>query len=723
MLKAYYTTVEYLKNNTGKLTSEQKGTAMSMVGTKTHPLQPIHVDWTQINLDKFFNGPIGYSPHEFEGGIRNKKNYLRTNFVLIDIDNGMPADDFIKVLEGHPFHPQYYINFSANSQPEYEKYHVIMPLDAPIDGISQHRLLADWLLQDFGQHKPDLSVINDCARGVLRGNAAFPSRMGGTSPLPTKIILDSQRQQKTIEHLQKQGSVIDGKVMYVSLQDEVQLDGPEGDWALLSDLDPKDKPRILCHVCGHRQDLRQGTAQNAVYMLNQHNVPFIFCSSCQSRGWGIGGKGVYNLEPDEARSYVEGENDFRIYRDVRDNKFKMIRHDVVFGGRIISTITWDGIHNWYGELGVDAPNTFPNMDFVMDFGCDDLVDEKKHVVNLYQAPAVLKAETKEQLYDIPFFTGHLIRHITGDDPECMDRFLDWLAYIVQNRRKLCTTWLLQGTQGTGKGLFFNHVLAPLFGKTYCMMQDMKSILSNFNGNLEDKVFIGLDEVQADFTDIDRNVIEARIKHWLGEEHIRIERKGVDARMARTCTNFLFFSNKRNAVQLEEGDRRFNICPRQEAKLETRSWLPNGGIDELIQLLEKEVAEFVQFLKQRDVDVRHVFSPMENQAKRDMMAVTQSVHDLFFQKVRELDWDWFEEHINGSCDDKRRPAADRAIACLVEERGGNCITFGTIFALYNNIVHEGPTDISKSRFSKKLTYHGFKMETLKVRGQSVKGYRP
>jgi hypothetical protein len=217
MLKASYITVEYLKNNTGKLTSEQKGTAMSVVGTTTHPLKPIHVDWNQTTLDKFFNGPIGYSPHEFEGGIRNKKNYLRTHFVLIDIDNGMPADDFIKVLEGHPYHPQYYINFSANSQPECEKYHVIMPLDVPIDGISQHRLLANWLLHEFGQYKPDLSVINDCARGVLRGNAAFPSRMGGRFPLPTKAIVDSQRQQKTIEHLQKQGSVIDGKEMYVSL--------------------------------------------------------------------------------------------------------------------------------------------------------------------------------------------------------------------------------------------------------------------------------------------------------------------------------------------------------------------------------------------------------------------------------------------------------------------------------------------------------------------------
>ena len=127
--------------------------------------------------------------------------------------------------------------------------------------------------------------------------------------------------------------------------------------------------------------------------------------------------------------------------------------------------------------------------------------------------------------------------------------------------------------------------------------------------------------------------------------------------------------------------------------------------------------------QRKVDDRNIFTPLDNQAKRDMMAVTQSVHDLFFQKVRELDWDWFEEHIDGSCDAARRPIADQAIAYFAEERGRTCITYGAIFALYNNIVHEGLTDINKSRFAKKLAYHGFKMKTLKIKDKSVKGYRP
>jgi hypothetical protein len=722
-ITVYYTRVPYLENHPGALDSDQKDIAMPKIGTANHPFQSTSVAWNQTDLDAFFNGPIGYSPHELVGGHRLKANYLRTHFLLIDMDNGTPAQDFCKVLDQHPYRPLYYIHFSANSQPQYNKYHIILPIDTPVDGYLQHELLTKWILQEFGAYDPDLTVIKDCARGVLRGNGAFPTLMGGLAPLKTQLILDDQRKKLATQKALSVKSKLDGNVFFVSFQEEVQLDGPTGPWEVLGDLDPEDKPRILCPVCGHRSDLRSGDNHNAVFMLNAKGIPIVFCSSCQARGWGSGGAGVYNIKTDELQAFVEDKHHFKIFRDVRDNKFRIIRQDKQAGGRIISPITWEGIHNWYGEVGISAPTAFPNMDFVMAFDQDVFLDMEHHIVNIYQAPDVLKAPVADVPVGLPTYIGHLIRHIAGDDQECLNRFLDWLAWIVQTRQKMITTWLFQGTQGTGKGVFFNHVISPMFGRAYCMLQDMKTVMSNFNGTLEDKVFLGLDEVQADFTDVDRNVIEARIKHWIGEDHVRIERKGVDARMSRIYTNFLFFSNKFNAVQLEPGDRRFNVCPRQETKLDACGWLPNHNTLDLIPALEAEVPDFVQFLKQRKVVPSAVHQVLDNQAKRDMMDVTQSIHDTFFQKVRELDKAWMVEHISEGFDPAKRPLASNALRLISDSFTQNFFTYPELHCLYNNIVHEGITDLQAMRFSKKLTSHGIRMTPNKINGISVKVFRP
>jgi len=724
-LTAFYTRVPYLENHPGPLTSEQKNIAMSKVGTADHPFQPTCAAWNQADLDKLFNGPIGYSPHELQGGHRLKTNYLRTHFILIDMDNGMPATEFCKVLDQHPYRPLYYIHFSANSQVDFNKYHIIIPLDTPIEGYLQHELLTTWILQEFGPYKPDLSVIKDCARGVLRGNDAFPTLMGGLATMRTQLILDAQRKKLATQRAQVVKNDQDGRAFFVSFQEEVQLDSPTGPWEVLGELDPTDKPRILCPVCGHRGDLRSGDNHNAVFMLNDKGIPIVFCSSCQDRGWGSGGAGVYNIKTIELQGFVESKHQFRIFRDLGSNRFRIVRPHPTLPCITTNHITWDGIHNLYRELGVRSPSSFPNMDFLLLFDSDQMVDPDRHIVNTYKAPDVLKAPVEPTPVALPTYIGRLIQHIVGDDQVCLDRFLDWLAWIVQHRKKTVTTWLFQGTQGTGKGLFFRHIISPIFGEPYCLIQDLQTVASKFNGILADYVFLVMDEVEVDFTGNHLPMAEAKLKLWFGEDQMAIERKGIDVVKDECQANFLFFSNKRNAVQLEEGDRRFNVCPRQETKLDACAWLPNHSTLDLIDAVKAEVPDFVQFLKQRQVVPMSVNKVLDNQAKRDMMNVTQSVHDLFFQKVRELDWLWMIEHTNDGFDRNKRPlAAEGTDVALTAHRNGQAqIDFVELLTLYNNIVHEGPTDLPRARFSKKLTFHGIRLTSTRVGGVSKRVFQP
>ena len=54
----------------------------------------------------------------------------------------------------------------------------------------------------------------------------------------------------------------------------------------------------------------------------------------------------------------------------------------------------------------------------------------------------------------------LIDHILGNGAEEFERFINWMAYIYQTTQKTKTSWVLSGTQGTGKGLFYNTVIKP-----------------------------------------------------------------------------------------------------------------------------------------------------------------------------------------------------------------------------------------------------------------------
>jgi len=286
--------------HTGPLAREAKQEIMSAAGTTANPFQRTSVTWTQSDLDRTFNGPYVTTPHEMKDGLRAKDGFIQTHYILIDMDNGTPIKQFKDYLDQHRFRLLYYINYSANSLVEMPKYHVVVPLSRPVVG-DEHALLVTWMTKEFGPLKPDMSVLKDRARGILRGNPDFPGIVGGQAVLDTDLILLEARayQAKAVATAIPTPGASQAFRLTADLQ--VQLEDELGDWVALKNLDPATKPRILCPVCGHREDLRSGNngdlTQNATYTTNRQGIPIIYCSSCDSRGWGRGG--IYNFAADD----------------------------------------------------------------------------------------------------------------------------------------------------------------------------------------------------------------------------------------------------------------------------------------------------------------------------------------------------------------------------------------------------------------------------------------
>jgi hypothetical protein len=295
--------VPYLVANTGPLTKPQKTIVMSKAGIAERPFIQERILWTKEQLDEYFTGPYVISPHEMKGGCRGKDNYIRTHFILIDYDDGTSIREVTDRLNKLPDSPLYYINHSSNSRPEFQKIHLVMPVDEPFEGHDEHSLLVDWLKLTFPGS--DRSVISDCSKGIIRGNLdAGATIMGGKTPLTKSNIINQTRKQRAELIAATVTPVNKGRTFFVKPDQFVQMENEQGEWKNLGDLIniAETKPRILCPVCGHNGALRSGNGRelthNATVTLNKDGLPIVYCSSCESRGHGSGGSGVYNFDPD-----------------------------------------------------------------------------------------------------------------------------------------------------------------------------------------------------------------------------------------------------------------------------------------------------------------------------------------------------------------------------------------------------------------------------------------
>jgi hypothetical protein len=121
------------------------------------------------------------------------------------------------------------------------------------------------------------------------------------------------------------------------------------------------------------------------------------------------------------------------------------------------------------------PDNVPIWNYSFDPHRVEVVSFRERFINKY-IPSLLMSQTDLPKDFIPlgYGTSHMLHHdcpriaelllhIVGGNVPVYDHFLNWLAAALQERDKLGTAWILQGTQGTGKGVFYEKILSPLVG--------------------------------------------------------------------------------------------------------------------------------------------------------------------------------------------------------------------------------------------------------------------
>jgi hypothetical protein len=286
------------------------------------------------------------------------------------------------------------------------------------------------------------------------------------------------------------------------------------------------------------------------------------------------------------------------------------------------------------------------------------------LVNKYHAPKHVKVPKRidPEFQNIPYDVGatdnmggtmlkalcpniyKIMWHMTGSTQHEFEHFINWLAAAIDKKEPLQTVWIFSGTQGTGKGLFFNYILTPMIGESNVAIKAISALEDSFNSYLSDKLFVAIDEFHITDSKQDQRTFD-QIKLITGGERVDVRAMYKESKNMKMYCNFMFFSNHADVARLDDGDRRHNVGFPQAIKLkEAYPELFDNNID-IKALLGAEVSDLYAFLHAFDYNQLAATTCIENDAKRNMRVAGMGVHQKFCFALREGDLDYFVENMN------------------------------------------------------------------------------
>lgn len=212
-----------------------------------------------------------------------------------------------------------------------------------------------------------------------------------------------------------------------------------------------------------------------------------------------------------------------------------------------------------------------------------ITEEGRQLVNTY-VPIV----TTTRPGDPARFIGHLTRMLPVErDREIL---IAYLAALVQHPGvKFQWAPLLVGMEGNGKSLI-GRCIEHCVGSRYSHSPNAQDIDNKFNGWLQGKLFICLEEV---YTADRANLIEI-LKPLITNPRVEIQAKGQDQRTGDNRANFLLFSNHKDAIRKTGTDRRYAIffTAQQEPGDMERDGMVGNYFPDLYNWLREEGYEIV-----------------------------------------------------------------------------------------------------------------------------------
>ena len=366
----------------------------------------------------------------------------------------------------------------------------------------------------------------------------------------------------------------------------------------------------------------------------------------------------------------------------------------------------------------------PDARVVFDPSSDEGInlDTVPYSVNLFRRTKYMM-EPNENVKELSYGTAieiqdvapnfyKLVMHILGDGKPEFEHFVNWLAYIYQNKRKAMTAWIFTGVPGTGKGLFVHKVLKPLFGEQQTPMRALENIEEQFNLYMRTALFLVVDEFRmADSGSVGR--MADKLKHQITEPNLTIRAMRTNQIELPSFTNFIFLTNRADAVKIEESDRRYNVAPRQEQKIEEVYPDLLNNLD----VLDAELYIIAGVLQKFKVDVRMAHTALENDAKKEMKQVSMSVIEEFANAIRIRNLEYFTDILDipltNTFDAGGISTAQRYVKAWLVSVGETTVVPLAHFKIVYDALTDSRNTLSQRDFAKRMTRLNIKTERKRI----------
>lgn len=390
--------------------------------------------------------------------------------------------------------------------------------------------------------------------------------------------------------------------------------------------------------------------------------------------------------------------------------------------------------------GQAAPSFIPDAKVVFDPPRGDQkpnLTEVPYYVNLYRPSAIQEtaiAPTRALTYDTAndlvlscpkIWT--LVLHMCGDGVAEAKHFLNWLAFIYQRRTKTMTAWVFGGVPGTGKGAFINQILRPLFGEAHVTMKALENMEEQYNQFMRTAMFLVVDEFQmgaskGGYQGATR--MADKLKNQITEPTLTIRGMRSNQVELPSYTNFIFLTNRPDAVRIEPGDRRYNIAPRQEKKLIDVHPHIVESFNSETDNISLELPAFAGALETFKLNAEKARVCIVNDAKETMKTVSMSIFDDYCEgfvkgKLSNI-IEVLDIELTDTFNAQRISTAQNIIKLWISDaiKGVPTITKGEHLRVVYHVLNDGTQAIGPKQFSKMLTRNTLDMRSIRMPDNSI-----
>ena len=544
----------------------------------------------------------GISGNEFSDGHKVKDSWIGTSAIMLDFDDGkMTADQLLSKQSNWNFNSYAFSSQNHQKQkggePACDRLRVLIPLDESIRTENERFQIERKVIEDFPEVDPGFMGK---ARYFAHGSTVVSSFIDDRGSFKWKEFVD--------------------EIIPIEENEDHQLDD-------------------------HRE-IQRDFLSNGVSQGDRDNA--CFQAACTLRDCGYSREEAFILlkigadKCDPPFDVEEVQTKLISAYSYRSNPFAFIEATTsayyYFNRGKLFAATKDILKETFKAFGSCLPDKFPILEFKFDVHDNLQIDLKKRTFNLFR-PTEYHLMERNDMDIIPEeHFGEIQRLLKNLIPKKKERnyFLNWLAAILQTRKKLMTSFVFIGPQGGGKGVFLSHILKPLFGKNQTIQVEDEQLKSSFNGWIKNVAFIAFNEVAHD--NRGRNSLNSKIKSIITDPSITVNEKNIRTYQLDNNINCIFYSNEKVPLLVERSDRRFTIME-TGGNLANKKWFE---VPKSFDRFKSELPNFAQYLWNYDINFKKANTPLENRMKKVLISAAQNRWEEFAHHLKNGDKEWFQE---------------------------------------------------------------------------------